>query len=329
MLSEHDFVEAAKRACGFWNLAPTQVDVLSHTENVVCRIKVSSDKQVVMRFHRPGYNELAELNSEVVWVQSLAVSGLPVPAALQTPAGDYYRSVDIGAVDSNEQRIVGVVDWVEGQPLGGALSNASGDVVAHYETIGSLAAKIRCHSHAWKPPQSFVRRRWDIDGLVGEDPLWGRFWEVSSLTPNQKAIFGEARKVLREGLGGLSVEPDRFGLIHSDLHLGNIMCSGDELTIIDFDDAGYGWFAHEIAVALHPGIGESWFASARQAFLDGYCSVYELALDEIESVDLFLVIRSLMIVGWLDARPELPAYDYFPIVVERAEQAAKNLLSRS
>ena len=70
-------------------------------------------------------------------------------------------------------------------------------------------------------------------------------------------------------------------------------------------------------------------ASARQAFLDGYCSVYELALDEIESVDLFLAIRSLMIVGWLDARPELPAYDYFPIVVERAEQAAKNLLSRS
>ena len=33
------------------------------------------------------------------------------------------------------------------------------------------------------------------------------------------------------------------------------MCSGDELTIIDFDDAGYGWFAHEIAVALHPGVG--------------------------------------------------------------------------
>ena len=81
MLSEDDFVEAAKSACSFWNLAPTQVDVLSHTENVVCRIKVSSDKQVVMRFHRPGYNELAELNSEVVWVQSLAASGLPVPTA--------------------------------------------------------------------------------------------------------------------------------------------------------------------------------------------------------------------------------------------------------
>ena len=329
MPSEPDFVEAAQRACGFWNLDPIQIDVLSHTENVVCRIRISSDKQVVMRFHRPGYNELAELNSEVVWVQSLAASGLPVPTALQTPAGDYYRSVDIGNADSNEQRIVGVVNWVAGQPLGGALSNASEDVVTHYETIGSLAAKIRSHSYMWEPPESFVRRRWDIDGLLGENPLWGRFWGVNSLTDKQKAIFSEARKVLREGLGGLSAKPDRFGLIHSDLHLGNIMCSGDELTIIDFDDAGYGWVAHEIAVALHPGIGESWFTSARQAFLEGYCSVHELALDEIESIDLFLAIRSLMIVGWLDARPELPAYDYFPIVIERAEQAAQNLLSRS
>ena len=125
--------------------------------------------------------------------------------------------------------------------------------------------RIRCHSHAVEASQSFVRRRWDIDGLLGEDPLWGRFWEVSSLTPNQKAIFGEARKVLRR-LRWPFGEPDRFGLIHSDLHLGNIMCSGDELTIIDFDDAGYGWFAHEIAVALHPGVGESWFASLGKLF---------------------------------------------------------------
>ena len=329
MLSESVFVEAAKSACVFWNLDPVQVEVLSHTENVVCRIRVSSDKQVVMRFHRPGYNELAELNSEVVWVQSLAAAGIPVPSALQTPAGDYYCSVDIGSADSHQQRIVGVVEWVHGQPLGTALTSASHDVVTHYETIGALAAKIRCHSHLWEPPENFMRRRWDIEGLLGENPLWGRFWEVHSLTDKQKEVFGDARNVLREGLGALSTEPDRFGLIHSDLHLGNIMRSGDELTIIDFDDAGFGWFAHEIAVALHPGLGESWFASARQAFLEGYCSIYELEIDEIRSIDLFLAIRSLMIVGWLDARPELPAYDYFPMVIERAEQAAQNIVSGS
>ena len=98
------------------------------------------------------------------------------------------------------------------------------------------------------------------------------------------------------------------------------------LTIIDFDDAGYGWFAHEIAVALHPGVGESWFDEAREAFLEGYCSVYEIELDEIASVDVFLTIRSLMIVGWLSDRPELPIYEHFPLVIRNAEQAAEKFL---
>ena len=48
--------------------------------------------------------------------------------------------------------------------------------------------------------------------------------------------------------------------------------------------------------------------------------------EEIDSIDTFLVVRSLMIVGWLDARPELPAYEYFPTVIEAAEQAVENLI---
>jgi hypothetical protein len=36
----------------------------------------------------------------------------------------------------------------------------------------------------------------------------------------------------------------------------------------------------------------------------------------------------LMIVGWLNARPELPAYAYFPLVVAGAEAAADALIKR-
>ena len=48
--------------------------------------------------------------------------------------------------------------------------------------------------------------------------------------------------------------------------------------------------------------------------------------DEINSINAFLVVRSLMIVGWLNARPELPAYEYFPVVIEAAEKAVENLV---
>mgnify|MGYP002031950303 FL=1 len=323
---EEEFLQAATVACVSWNLNPAEIEVLSHTENVVCRIKLSPTEQVVMRLHRPGYNDLAELNSEVQWVESLANAGLPVPTALPTETGDYYCSVNIGDVAKNEERFVGLIEWVDGAPLGTPLANTSQDVVPHFKTIGALAARIRCHSNQWDHPEGFKRRRWDIDGLLGDTPLWGRFWEAEPLTYKQKMLFGDAREVLRDRLSLLSTGSDRFGLIHADLHLGNIMRDNHDLTIIDFDDAGHGWFAHEAAVALHPGIGEPWFSRAREAFLEGYCSIYEMDNEEIDSIDTFLVVRSLMIVGWLDARPELPAYEYFPTVIEAAEQAVENLI---
>ena len=51
--------------------------------------------------------------------------------------------------------------------------------------------------------------------------------------------------------------------------------------------------------------------------------------EEISSIDTFLAVRSLMIVGWLDARPELPIYEYFSVVIEAAEKAVKNLVTTS
>ena len=163
MPREADFLEAAKAACVSWDLNPIEIDILSHTENVVCRIKLSTTKQMVMRLHRPGYNDLAELNSEVQWVQSLAHAGLPVPTALQTETGGYYCSVDIGGDTHSEQRFVGVIEWVDGKPLGTPLTNTSQDVVPHYKTIGALAASIRCHSNRWDPPDGFKRRRWNLE----------------------------------------------------------------------------------------------------------------------------------------------------------------------
>ena len=93
MPRDADFLEAAKAACVSWDLDPIEIGILSHTENVVCRIKLSATKQVVMRLHRPGYNDLAELNSEVQWVHSLAHAGLPVPTA--RVGTSFFERVDL------------------------------------------------------------------------------------------------------------------------------------------------------------------------------------------------------------------------------------------
>ncbi len=302
------------------NLA--SVKLLSHSENVVLALTDDDGERYAMRLHRPGYNTVDEMESEVEFVESLRRFGVPVPRCIATESGGHYTPVDVGGTPHQ----VGVIGWVEGSSLGGPLDGGGPGIVEHYRVIGELAAQIRAHNATWEPSERFTRRRWDADGLVGEAPVWDRFWEVDQLNPEQRALFTEAREFLVGVLGSLPTNDDHFGLIHSDLHLGNVMANGSDLTVIDFDDAGYGWFVHELAVALHPMLGEPEEAAARAAMLEGYRSVHEFSPGEEALIDVFLAMRSLMIVGWLAARPEVPVYARFDEVLAEIEQHIRAFL---
>lgn len=310
-----DFIEAGRGAAGAFGLQTESLELLSHSENVVLSLGATDGQHYVMRLHRPGYNTVDEMESEVEFVDSLRNFGVPVPTCLAADSGGHYTSADVAGVAHQ----VGVISWVDGAPLGGPLDGGGPGIVEHYRRIGELAAQIRAHSNAWTPSDRFTRRRWDLDGLVGEAPIWDRFWEVDRLTLAQRALFSDARNFLVEILGGLPTDADHFGMIHADLHLGNVMADAERLTVIDFDDSGYGWFVHELAVALHPMLGEDLETEARAALVEGYRSVHALSKGEEALIDVFLAMRSLMIVGWLAHRPEVPIYEKFEEVVGMVE----------
>jgi len=323
---EANLIDAARRAAPTFGLNPTQVTILSRSENVVCALHTDDGARYALRLHRPGYNTVEELRSEVQWVLALEDAGVQVPKAVATSDGDHYVPIMVETEGGPTEHQVGVIGWVNGQPLGDPLEASDNDLSHHYARIGELAAEVRVQSSSWQLPPSFVRRRWDVDAFVGESPLWGRFWDVDILTPDQADVLDQARQAMHHTLAAQPTTPDRFGLIHADLHLGNVMADGDDLTLIDFDDAGFGWYAYELAVSLNNVLDEPWYPAARAAMFEGYQRVHPLAADEIELVDTLLIMRSMMILGWLAARPELPAYEFLPDVADGAVAAAREFV---
>lgn len=325
MATTEDFVEAGARAAKAFGIQVASVEPLSHSENVVCKVTTMTDERLVMRLHRPGYNTRAELDSEVTFVDSLRAFGVRTPEPLPTTAGGHYTTIDVAGSDHE----VGVISWVDGAPLGGPLDGGGDGLVPHYREIGKIAAQVRSHNAVWKAPAGFVRRRWDADALMGSDPLWGRFWEAGPLTDGQQTLFAQGREHLYEVLSAMPTDAGHFGLIHSDLHLGNVMADGDTLTVIDFDDCGYGWFAHELAVALHPVFGEPVEEAAKASMVEGYRTVHPLSDSEVGLIDTFLAVRSLMIIGWLAARPEVPAYPHFADLAVQTEAHISQYLEQA
>ena len=105
----------------------------------------------------------------------------------------------------------------------------------------------------------------------------------------------------------------------------NLLVNGDQLHVIDFDDAGFGWHQYEIAVALDAYRRPPHFEVARDALIAGYRSERPLSDAAIELLPMFLLIRSLALLGWLHERPEHNKGDRVRNLIQSACRQAEAL----
>lgn len=192
-----------------------------------------------------------------------------------------------------------LLTWLSGRPLGKTgMPLAVPDRVGTFKRFGRLIAELHTAADNWTPPQTIKRQAWDIDGLLGPDPQWGRFWENPSLTMRQKDVLLQAREKLRSHLSSHDFD---IGLIYADLVCENILIDGDAIQIIDFDDFGPGYRLQDLATALVKFEAEPDFADLREALSSGYESLRPL---DRRNIDTFLLIRHLSYVGWIVPRLE-------------------------
>lgn len=300
------FEPAARAALKAFPIEASDLTMVSLAENVTFKVDDRNGcGTYVLRLHRPGYHTLDELISERAWIRALGEAGIEVPAPLLARDGQDYVPVVVPA--TGEQRFAGLARWSEGRLLSEVLADTSDEHVVenYFYQLGALTASMHNQASAWRPPPGFKRHALDSDGLMGDAPHWGPFWEHASLTTGERSLLLEVRSRMREMLARLSRDPAVYSLIHADMHPGNILVDGDRLTVIDFDDAGFGWHNYDIAVVLTYWQAKPNAMDIDRAFLAGYRAVRRLPDDAPTMVSLFRLIRWMASLGWFHQRPEL------------------------
>ena len=90
------FLDAARKAVEQFPVEAARIEPVMHSENVTFRVTDrDGGAPYVLRLHRPGYNSLAELESERIWVRALKETGVTVPESLETRRGGHFTRVDI------------------------------------------------------------------------------------------------------------------------------------------------------------------------------------------------------------------------------------------
>lgn len=300
------YAPAARQALAGFGVEPATLRFVHLSENVTFRVTDARDgAALVLRLHRPGYHDIVALRSEHLWTRALVQAGIAAPEPLPTRTGDSF--VEVSVAQTGEQRWAGLARWVDGTVLAEVLEREASQAgrSAHLHQLGAIMAAMHNHASGWTPPAGFRRHRLDADGLMGPVPFWGPFWEHQLLTPAERAMLLELRDRLHAGLLRLGEGPERFSLIHADLHPYNVLVDGGRAAVIDFDDAGFGWHLYDFAAALVGYQDDPDFASTVAAFVAGYRTVRVLSEAELALLPMFLLIRRMAYLGWCHGRPEL------------------------
>lgn len=318
----------ASEALRHWAFPYRELSLIKYRENAVFKVVTEDGEPFALRLHRPGYHDDAALRSELQWLEALAGVGVAVPRVI--PTADGRRLVVAGEGEAACR--ADLIAWVDGRPMEELDDGGEVDLtrlLAVYRRVGQVAAQLHNHATTWTLPQGFRRHAWDLDGLVGERPFWGRFWELASLTDEQRGLLHEARAWLQRGLAAYGQSPERYGLIHADLVVENVLVDDERVHLIDFDDAGFGWHLFELATVLYHIQDKPYFESAREALVAGYRELRALPDDELAHLPLFMVARGVTYLGWVQERQETAtARELTPHLIRLACQTIRRHMAR-
>jgi Ser/Thr protein kinase RdoA (MazF antagonist) len=328
MDNERALADLAKTAIKEWDLDVKSINLHLQSENTVFKVEGADGNFYALRIHRKGYHDLDELNSEHAWTSCLSDAGLLVPEAVATKNGEAYATVSFE--DSDEYRYVGLVKWIEGIILDDLILDLEEKGVGDlYESLGKVVAKFHKATVAWEVPEDFKRHSFDTEGFLGDQPFWGRFWEVKNATNSERKKLTLIRKNITKTLSQLPRDINYFGVIHADMHSQNVLIQEESLSVIDFDDAGFGWYGFDLAVAIWDRLeftaGGCHFDLAYKALIKGYSEERPNAEDIIKTIPTFLLMRTMMIIRWIEDRPEAGYEGFIPVLIQASIAQAKKL----
>lgn len=227
LYTEEIFGEALQR----FGLERDQVRMLDGFENFIYEYQ-QDGQEYILRIAHSGRRSAEMINGEVEWINYLVDNGVGASRAVPSRNGNLVEVVAAGDTYFSAAAFVKAPgahaekrDWDNGLMV----------------TLGQELGKMHRLTKNFAPSNpAYKRPDWHQE-LAGF---------AEKYLPASEALAIEKFNQHRSYLQSLPMEKDSYGLVHFDAHGGNFFVNEGKITLFDFDDCQYNWFAADLAIAL-------------------------------------------------------------------------------
>ncbi|MHA6688526.1 phosphotransferase enzyme family protein [Mesorhizobium sp. A556] len=303
-----------------WDIpADTSARLINISENATYLVEAPDGFRSILRVHRENYHSRDAIASELAWSQALGHEG-----GVETP--DYFLGRDGSAIQTATvdglaaPRHMVMFAFVEGHE-----PDPDHDLVAAFGQLGQIAARAHLHSSSWRRPAGFQRMTWDESTVFGSAPTWGNWRDGPNIDARISSQLERLEGLIVQRLARFGKGAERYGLIHADMRLANLLVHQDKPRLIDFDDCGFGWFLYDFATGVsfmedHPQV-----PALKQSWVEGYRKVRDLSVADEAEIDTFVMLRRMALLAWIGSHREVEiAAELAPVFAEGTVSLAES-----
>jgi len=238
--------EVLLEVCDYIGCDRSELHIIGGYDLNIYEAAIVGRSPVIIKLYEHGIHNTAHIQSEVEWVQYLHEYGIPVAAPLSL-RGQLVHSLPTHFFTIYEKILGQQIQIHDEQVWNERL----------FKDWGAALAQMHAASEAYDG-SPLVRPHWKEHALYQQ--------EHHQLDPTVRSKWEQYCKWLSEQ----TVTPAEYGIVHGDLHQGNLLIKQNTPVIIDFGDSEYHWYAYDVAIAIYHAVSTVQAPEERRNFAERF-----------------------------------------------------------
>lgn len=239
-------------------------------------------------------------------------SNLIVPEVIHTAEGKGVIRVDSKYTETAKRVIV--YKWIDGVELD------ANETMERFKKLGEITAQLHDATMKVKVPEEVTPKKFDkVYYFKDEKAVYKEQQYQKFISKEYHEVMDFMVPYVDEKLSALFQKPG-MQLIHGDINPWNVLCNGDDVQVIDFEDASYGYPVQDIAIMLfYYRYDENFdFDEVRKTYLEGYSKVRDLPEFTDFDLEIIMIARRLNFMNYILLISEDPK-EYIKTNVKRVQ----------